>query len=74
MKAVVAERGQVTIPKALRDKLGIRPGTTLEFAASNGSLVARKAATDPVSSVYGCLRRRLDSDEFMRKIRGAADA
>ena len=28
MKAIVAERGQVTIPKALRDKLGIRPGTT----------------------------------------------
>jgi antitoxin PrlF len=31
MKAVVAERGQVTIPKRLRDRLGIRPGTVLEF-------------------------------------------
>lgn len=74
MKAVVAERGQVTIPKALRDKLGIRSGTTLEFAANRGSLVARKAETDPVSSVFGCLGRPVDSDKFVRKIRGAADA
>lgn len=74
MKAIVAERGQVTIPKALRDKLGIRPGTTLEFAASNGTLVARKAETDPVSSVFGCLGKRMDSDKFVRKLRGDADA
>ena len=74
MKAVVAERGQVTIPKALRNQLGIRPGTTLEFAASNGTLVARKAETDPVSSVFGCLRKGMDSDKFIRRIRGAADA
>lgn len=74
MKAIVLEPGQVTIPKALRDKLGIRAGTTLEFAASNGSLVARKAETDPVSSVYGCLRKRVQTDAFVRKLRGAPDA
>ena len=74
MKAVVAERGQVTIPKALRDKLGIRKGTTLEFATSNGALVARKAETDPVAGVFGCLRNTMDSDKFIRKIRGDADA
>lgn len=73
MKSVVLERGQVTIPKALRDKLGIRAGTTLEFSASNGSLVARKAETDPVSSVFGCLGKRIDTDKFVRKIRGTAD-
>ena len=72
MKAIVAERGQVTIPKALRDKLGIRPGTTLEFSARDGSLVARKAASDPVSSVFGCLGRGIDSDDFVRAIRGDA--
>ena len=52
MKAVVAERGQVTIPKALRDKLGIRPGTALEFTAKNGLLVAQKTETDPVSKGF----------------------
>ena len=27
MKAIVSEKGQVTIPKPYRDQLGIRPGT-----------------------------------------------
>ena len=70
MKAIVAERGQVTIPKPLRDKLGIRPGTALEFAAKNGALVARKAETDPVSQVFGCLGTRIDTDKFLRTLRG----
>ena len=70
MKAVVAERGQVTIPKSLRDKLGIRPGTSLEFSAKDGALVARKAETDPVSRVFGCLGKRIDSDRFVRQLRG----
>jgi len=70
MKAVVAERGQVTIPKPLRDKLGIRPGTELEFIAKDGTLVARKAKTDPVSQVFGCLGGRIDTDKFIRTLRG----
>ena len=70
MKAVVAERGQVTIPKPLRDKLGIRPGTALEFSARNGALVARKAATDPVSEVFGCLGAKIGTDQFIRSLRG----
>ena len=72
MKAVVAERGQVTIPKALRDKLGIRPGTALEFTAKDGTLLARKAETDPVAKVFGCLGERVDSDRFIRSLRGDA--
>lgn len=73
MKAIVAERGQVTIPKSLRDKLGIRPGTALEFSARNGTLVARKAETDRVSQVFGCLGSKFDSDRFIRSLRGDAN-
>ena len=75
MKAVVAERGQVTITKALRDKLGIRQGTTLEFAASNGTLIARKAETDPVSPHLPGLAAALkksDSDPSSDKSRLAS--
>lgn len=72
MKSVVAERGQVTIPKALRDKLGIRPGTELEFTALDGALVARKAETDPVSKVFGCLGKPIDTDKYIKSIRGDA--
>lgn len=72
MKAIVAERGQVTIPKLLRDKLGIRPGTTLEFAARDGVLVVTKSQTDSVTAVFGCLGRKVDADKFIRQLRGDA--
>lgn len=70
MKAIVSARGRVTIPKPLREKFGIRPGTALEFAYSDGMLVARKAETDPVSMVFGCLSRRIETDRLIRTLRG----
>jgi antitoxin PrlF len=42
--AIVSEKGQVTIPKCLRDNLGIVTGTELEFEEDHGKLVARRVA------------------------------
>jgi len=71
MKSRVTERGQVTIPKALRNRLGILPGTMLEFSEERGRLVAVKTSpADPVTKVYGCLGRKFDTDAFMAKVRG----
>ena len=71
MKGKVAERGQVTIPKALGDRLGIRPGTVLEFSEQAGRLVAVKADTsDPVDQVYGKLGRGRRTDELILELRG----
>jgi len=73
MKATVAERGQVTIPKPLREKLGIRPGTRLDFKDDRGKLVAGKDGDeDPVGQVFGCLGRGLDTDALLRSLRGRA--
>lgn len=37
--AMVSDKGQVTLPKALRDRLGIHPGSRLAFrVAADGSL------------------------------------
>jgi len=72
MKAVVSEKGQVTIPKALRDRLGIRPGQTLEFEAQRGKLIARKVETiDPVDAAFGAFRSDEATDEFIDRVRGA---
>lgn len=38
----VTEKGQVTIPKGLRDELGIGPGTEVRFEREGESLVVRK--------------------------------
>jgi antitoxin PrlF len=74
MKAVVAERGQITIPKALRLKLGIRPGTVLDFEIRDHHLVAVKAdQKDPVEAVYGCLGTKLNTDKIIKDLRGKSD-
>jgi antitoxin PrlF len=39
----VGERGQVTIPKNIREKLGLRPHTEVEFELVKGTVVLRKA-------------------------------
>jgi AbrB family looped-hinge helix DNA binding protein len=71
MKSRVADRGQVTIPKPLRDRLGVQPGTTLAFSEEHGRLVAVKTSpADPVAKVYGCLGRKFDTDAFLAEIRG----
>ncbi len=71
MKSRVAERGQVTIPKRLRDKLGMKPGTVLEFSEEMGRLVAIKSETvDPVTDVYGCLGKKIDTDTIIAQLRG----
>jgi AbrB family looped-hinge helix DNA binding protein len=74
-RATVSEKGQVVIPKALRDRLGIRPGQELEFSDQRGKLVARKVtAQDPVDRVYGVLHPKRSVDETLRDLRGEADA
>jgi AbrB family looped-hinge helix DNA binding protein len=71
MKARIAERGQVTIPKPLRKMLGLNPGTVLEFAEERGRLIAVKSeGTDLVSQVYGCLGKKIDTDTVIAELRG----
>ena len=76
MKAVVSEKGQVTIPKALRERLGIRTGQVLDFKEDNGRLVAVKAQTDddPIERVYGILKTGRSTDELIEELRGPVDA
>jgi AbrB family looped-hinge helix DNA binding protein len=71
MKTRVSERGQITVPKAVRERLGLRPGDELDVAEENGRLVARKvSADDPVASVYGTISLPGGTDQFIREIRG----
>ena len=39
----VGERGQVTIPKAIRDQFAIGPDTEVEFRVVNDSIVLKKS-------------------------------
>lgn len=52
MKAILSKKGQVTIPKSCRDKLGLKTGTVLDFEAVDGTLVARKLQQQDVFSKW----------------------
>jgi AbrB family looped-hinge helix DNA binding protein len=73
MKTKVSEKGQITIPKKVRQQLGIRPGTVLEISAAAGRLVAVKSDTlDPFHKWRGKgrLPGGLSVDEYLRRARG----
>ncbi len=76
MKTRVSERGQITIPKAVRESLGIRPGQVLEVREQDGAVVACKAAmVDPLEAVTGIIETDCSTDDLIEEIRGGeADA
>lgn len=70
MKSTLSERGQITIPKKIREQLGLRPGQELEFETRDGLLIGRKRmARDPVSAVTAILNP-LDVDRALEESRG----
>jgi antitoxin PrlF len=74
MKTVVSERGQIVIPKPLRERLGLRAGQVLECSEERGRFVAAKATDiDAVDAVYGILRGTR-TDTALRRLRGDVDA
>ena len=71
MKSRLTEKGQVTIPKPLRDSLGLEPGQELEFEEQDGRLVVRRVApADPLRQLLGLVRERTDVDAFLAETRG----
>ncbi len=67
----VSEKGQVTVPKPLRDRLGIKAGDQLAFSEEHGQLIARKTTgADPVEAVYGILSLNVNTDEAICTLRG----
>ncbi len=75
MNTIVSEKGQVTIPKPLRERLGIRPGQILDFSEEQGRLVATKVTPqDPVESLYGILTLGCPTNDAITSLRGKADA
>ncbi len=77
MKATLGERGQVVIPKPLRDRMGLRAGERLEVTEEpGGRIVMTKALPDedPVAAVYGIFRLQggWTTDRVMEELRGPA--
>jgi AbrB family looped-hinge helix DNA binding protein len=72
MKAIVSEKGQVTIPKACRDRLGLKAGMVLQFEARDGKLIAVKQPfRDPLAKWRGKgkLPGAVSVDQYLDMIR-----
>ncbi|MBT3346178.1 MAG: AbrB/MazE/SpoVT family DNA-binding domain-containing protein [Gemmatimonadetes bacterium] len=74
MRTRVSEKGQITIPKQLRDQLGIRVGTELEFTTDQGRLIGAKIEpVDPVLSVTGIADAPVDTAGYLDETRGPVE-
>lgn len=73
MKATLTSKGQITIPKEVREKLGLKPGQVLDFDENAPFLKAVPVFDeDAMRSVIGCARGRLgmSSREWLEETRG----
>ncbi len=75
----ITSKGQVTIPQAIRDRLGLFPHAEVEFGLADDDAIIRKVSSVPVSGERGrraiaALRGTADSDmstdEIMALTRG----
>lgn len=76
MRVRVTSRGRITIPKRLRDLLGIGPGSMFEFQrAADGRIVlvaaGKKARPSRFARLRGHAGPGLSTDEIMAMTRGA---
>jgi AbrB family looped-hinge helix DNA binding protein len=57
----IGQRGQVTIPKKLRERFGLEPRIEVEFVDERGKLVLKKVerGVDPVEAVEGSCKGSL---------------
>lgn len=65
MEATVAERGQITLPKAVRDALGLTKGTTLKVELQGSRIILRKDVSDAISRARGRFRREPSSPDAL---------
>jgi AbrB family looped-hinge helix DNA binding protein len=55
MLSTVTDKGQITLPKALRDRLGIRPGSKVEFALQSDDSVRLRVLARGSAGLFGLL-------------------
>ena len=70
-------KGQVTIPKPLRDYLGVKPGSEVTFEiAQDGRIYLKAHGATPKSrfaALRGSLKTSMTTDQIMALLRGDGD-
>ncbi len=69
----LTSKGQITIPKALRERLGLHPGDAMEFIEVEGGLrVQKQHSGSPFARYRGylCHLHGQDPDTLLETMRG----
>jgi AbrB family looped-hinge helix DNA binding protein len=72
MKSTISSKGQITVPAALREKLGLMAGTPVRFELREGGILLEKgtAGRHPVDAIYGRLSLGKPVDDLLDEMRG----
>jgi AbrB family looped-hinge helix DNA binding protein len=72
MDSRISSKGQITVPLAVRDRLGLPPGTPVTFELIEGGAILRKGRANdhPVDRVFGRVRLGKPVDRFLDEMRG----
>lgn len=79
----VTEKGQVTIPKEIRERLGIKPGSDVEFVvADKGVMLVKNGDTTDAFEDFDAWARSVQgvfdtngmtADDYVDRLRGPRD-
>lgn len=67
----ITTKGQVTIPKPIRERFGLTPGSEVRFVERDHRVVLEKSSQPDVWEKYrGFLKLKMRTDDAMRLLRG----
>jgi len=74
--ATLTSKGQITLPKAVRDSLGVKTGDAVDFVVSADGEIRVRVGSADVSELRGLLhrpgRRAVSTEAIDKAIRAAA--
>lgn len=79
MATKLSTKGQVTIPKHIRDAIGLRPGQRVEFrVGENGTIIIQQVkdhkppSKERFAAARGIAKTKLTTDQLMTLLRGTS--
>ena len=65
LQGTVSEKGWVVIPKELRERLGLKKGSKVDFVELGGHVYLKKAVDDPIAAGYGMFKGRISLENYL---------
>jgi AbrB family looped-hinge helix DNA binding protein len=66
----VSQKGQILIPKAIRKRHGVTPGSRVQVLEQSGGILIKPAPEDPIDAACGFLRGEFSlTDDLIREHR-----